>query len=180
MVILRYSPSKVQGTLHLAVLIVHQVRWLCRPPHPRQRDTVAHIVREETRKCRLSVAWIMGGLHSEATTRWVRTETGAVREMADDDKHVTVLEQVAAGWRGEKKPTAVAKRLMSENERTYVGGQPSHIWVWGSYEPISQEWPRKGPVLPVHPFVRKPQYEYLDEQPQQELRSYFYQEATRA
>ncbi|KAK6075331.1 hypothetical protein SCUP234_07777 [Seiridium cupressi] len=160
-----------------------EVRWLCKPPHPRQRDTVADIVREETRNCRLKTAWIMGGLHAEATTRWAITETGFNREMADDDAHVTVrmcgddntcylhghlylyteTEQVAAGWRGEMKWVDVAKRLVKEKERTYIGGKPSHIWVWGSYEPESREWPRKGPNLPVPPFDRKPQYAHLDE-----------------
>ncbi|KAI0154543.1 kinase-like domain-containing protein [Xylariaceae sp. FL1272] len=39
-------------------------------------------------------------------------------------------------------------RLMTEAERTYVGGRPRHLWIWGPYNRECPAWPRSKIVLP--------------------------------
>ncbi|KAI1863717.1 uncharacterized protein JN550_009417 [Neoarthrinium moseri] len=161
---------------------VPEVQWLCRPPaHKLQRAAAVELVRKVAKRCRCNIIWIMGGLHSQATTGWVKTATGHVREMADDDCHITVRMGTAENicklhghiyihkekeWimtSGGERKLDIARRLMTESERTYVGGLPYHLWIWGPYAPVSATWPRIGPKLPEPPFVRKPEYSHLDE-----------------
>lgn len=98
-----------------------------------------------------------------------------VREMADDDYHVTVrmgvdedtcnlhghlylnrkIQMVRDKMTGDMVGREYSTRLATDDERTYVGGRPRHLWIWGYYNP---DWPREGPRLPDPPFRKKPQF----------------------
>lgn len=117
------------------------------------------------------------GVHNQSTTRKTfKMESGkVVREMADDDYHVTVRMGIDANTCNlhghlylNRKKTLIedpitgnmverrySTRLATEEERTYIGGKPRHLWIWGYYD---DDWPRKGGRLPDAPFRKKSVY----------------------
>ncbi|GAW17722.1 hypothetical protein ANO14919_071880 [Xylariales sp. No.14919] len=150
-----------------------RVVWLSEPPEFGTIE-LERILMQEASRCGQAYVWVMMGSHAQSTISTIRTELGKVREMADDDPHATVrmgpdaktcklhghlyLHLVGPTPKSSdpKDDTRVPDRLMTEEERNYVGGQPRHLWIWGPYSRESPAWPRSTITLPEPPFVRKP------------------------
>ncbi|KAI0409246.1 hypothetical protein F4802DRAFT_593527 [Xylaria palmicola] len=139
-----------------------RIVWACRPP-PQGVEEIENIVREQTSKCLQSFVWITMGIHNKSTVLKTIEADGVSRIMADDDPHVTIRMGPSATTialsghlyvhqevRGVQK---VATRLMTEDERSVINGRPVQMWVWGDFNSV---WERRGPVLPVPPFPKKP------------------------
>ncbi|KAI1264432.1 hypothetical protein F5Y18DRAFT_428057 [Xylariaceae sp. FL1019] len=90
--------------------------------------------------------------------------TQGLRIMSQDDPHLTVrfgpdkdrctlhghlYVHVAPKKIGPNKYITVPTgRLMTEAERTFVGGRPRHLWIWGPYNRPCPAWPRSKIQLP--------------------------------
>ncbi|OTA82971.1 hypothetical protein M434DRAFT_16826 [Hypoxylon sp. CO27-5] len=135
------------------------VVWLT-PGPPRYAEavlqTTENIVREETRKCGLSHAWIVSEGHSFSTTGWSRAGD---RILSLDDNHVTLRmgsSPNTSNLQGHlyiiyenNNPEMKALRMMREDERGVVGGRNPQLWVCGKYPP---DWPRAGIKYPESPY----------------------------
>ncbi|KAI0471383.1 hypothetical protein F4859DRAFT_515598 [Xylaria cf. heliscus] len=150
-----------------------KVIWLSLPPRYKV-EIVEELLMTETSRCGQAFVWVMMGTHSQTTVSMTRDPYGKIREMADDDEHLTVrmgpdrntcklhghlyvhTEKRDVMDKGVKRTVKEIKRLMTEAERNYVGGRPRHFWIWGPYSRECPAWPRSQTKLPIPPFVRKP------------------------
>ncbi|KAI1346495.1 hypothetical protein F5Y01DRAFT_319704 [Xylaria sp. FL0043] len=148
-----------------------KVTWLSRPPNHGLHQ-LEKIIMEETSRCGQAYAWVMMGVHTQSTVMATRNGFMTARQMADDDPHITIRmgpDSNTCQLHGHlyihmEGPTPadgeddqrIATRLMTEDERNYVGGKPRHLWIWGPYGRESMFYPRSGITLPKPPFVRKP------------------------
>ncbi|KAI1277322.1 hypothetical protein F5Y07DRAFT_398578 [Xylaria sp. FL0933] len=148
-----------------------KVIWVARPADYGCAQ-IEKIVQEETKACGQAYAWIMMGVHEQSTVTAFYNGAQTVREMADDDSHVTIRmgrEASKCTLHGHlylhmegPPPLAgqvdkrIATRLMTADERSYVGGQPRHLWIWGPYSRECPAYPRSNITLPEPPFVKKP------------------------
>ncbi|KAI0439800.1 hypothetical protein F4803DRAFT_553671 [Xylaria telfairii] len=150
-----------------------KVIWLSEPPLY-NLENVEKLLMAETRRCGQAFVWVMMGTHSQTTVSVTRGMFGKARQMADDDDHLTVRmgpdrntcklhghlyvltkqRQVLVG--GAPKDVKEVQRLMTEDERNYIGGKPRQLWIWGPYSREGPSWPRSKTKLPEPPFVRKP------------------------
>ncbi|KAI1458957.1 hypothetical protein F4805DRAFT_473916 [Annulohypoxylon moriforme] len=119
---------------------------------------IENVVRNETRGCGLSNAWIASDAHGFSTTAWKNGQ----RIMDHDDNHVTLRMGKSAdicNLHGHLYLTSEDNDLykkvtgsMADDERGVRGGKNPQLWVWGRYPPQSQRWPRSQVEYPQAPF----------------------------
>ncbi|KAI1099044.1 hypothetical protein F4804DRAFT_345840 [Jackrogersella minutella] len=132
------------------------------PSHRRTEEALRAteaIVAQETRRRGLSHAFIAAEGHSFSTAG--RSANGD-RIMSLDDNHVTLRmgsSRFTSNVQGhlylrykDDDPRKEAIRMMTNDERSVVGGQNPHLWVCGRYPPESREWPRARVKYPETPF----------------------------
>ncbi|KAI0190628.1 hypothetical protein EV127DRAFT_511515 [Xylaria flabelliformis] len=150
-----------------------KVIWLSEPPEY-DLEKLEELLMTETRRCGQAFVWVMMGTHNRTTVSITRGTFGKTRKMSDDDDHITVrmgpdkdtcklhghlyvvVEEKEIIVKGASQTVEEVKRLMTPNERNYVGGQPRHLWIWGPYSRECPSWPRSKTKLPETPFTRKP------------------------
>ncbi|KAI1125302.1 hypothetical protein F5Y10DRAFT_268235 [Nemania abortiva] len=134
-----------------------RIYWLTSELEP--EDTSAYeateaIVRQQLKNYGLRYAWIVANGHGQSTVG--RTRAGRV--MSDDDNHITLrmgLTRDTCNIHGHfyliyegNDPTKRAIRMMSDSERSIVGGKNPQLWVMGSYPKHLQRTDIKFPETP--------------------------------
>ncbi|KAI1764645.1 hypothetical protein GGR53DRAFT_530305 [Hypoxylon sp. FL1150] len=118
------------------------------------------IIKQETRECGLSFAWVSAEDHPYSTTS---RNTNIGRTMSMDDFHVTVRMGSSTNICNlhghiyivyeDNDPNKKPLRAMLERERGVRHGKSPQLWVWGKYP---QEWPSAGARFPKSPYETLP------------------------
>ncbi|RYP49471.1 hypothetical protein DL768_004830 [Monosporascus sp. mg162] len=145
------------------------VCWLKEPPEDEIAEATEQLVREEAVKfrCGITDIWLLMDGHSRTTAG--HTADGR-RDMVNDDCHMTVRMGTAHDTENlhghlyfvtdDGTDTGRPVRIMTDDERTWVGASARMLWIWGPYpkEDLSPNnyWPRAGFSHPRPPFTAKP------------------------
>ncbi|KAI0154548.1 kinase-like domain-containing protein [Xylariaceae sp. FL1272] len=153
------------------------VMWLSVPP-PHGRVELDNLIKQQAYNMGQAYAWVMMGVHNTTTVQKTKVQVQdgntvkekTLRTMAQDDDHVTVrfgpsIDKCTVHGHlyihmvdkriGNQTARVATGRLMTEDERSYVGGRPRHLWIYGKYRPKCPAWPRANFVLPEPPFTKK-------------------------
>ncbi|KAI0838805.1 hypothetical protein F5Y06DRAFT_295964 [Hypoxylon sp. FL0890] len=140
---------------------------------PRSREVVTateRIVKEQASRFGMPYVWVMMMGHGISTVR----KTARGRTFSHDDHHVTIrmgtspnicnlhghlyliYEDRTPDVIKEEDKILVPIRMMTEQERSVVGGKNPQLWVWGGYPDPSPEYPRAPFDYPKTPYEVKP------------------------
>ncbi|OTA55684.1 hypothetical protein K449DRAFT_438613 [Hypoxylon sp. EC38] len=147
------------------------VTWIYKVPKSREVLTATErIVKEQASRFGMSYAWIMKMGHDFSTVGM----SAEGRKLSDDDHHITVrmgvardtcnlhghlyviYEDITPHIMDPKYKDLVPIRMMTERERSVVGGKNPQLWVWGWYPPPSSKYPPAPYGYPKTPFEIKP------------------------
>ncbi|KAI1331525.1 hypothetical protein F5Y16DRAFT_395405 [Xylariaceae sp. FL0255] len=144
-----------------------KVGWLSSPAREANLGGLEALLMQEASRVGQAYIWVMMGTHKQTTvtSSYDPIEFKMLRVMADDDRHVTVRmgpDRESCTLHGhlyiqtQEADGSPTMRLMTEDERSYVGGRPRHLWVWGPYSNECGPWRRSKIVYPSPPFQLKP------------------------
>ncbi|OTB03597.1 hypothetical protein M426DRAFT_23540 [Hypoxylon sp. CI-4A] len=106
------------------------VTWVFQFPESRELiDETERIVKEQATRFGMSYAWVMMMGHGLSTTPHI------------EDPRSKIL---------------IPRRMMTEEERSVVGGKNPQLWAYGRYPDPSAEYPRAPFNYPKTPFQVKP------------------------